>query len=621
MFRPTGIRRILLNLGYQMVLLGATAATAHGFGPLNPLIQRVPAPGQAINGAPRPMELRKLRFDSCNSIAILDDQVLFVDPERNRVMSLQDGALFRVAGTGGDGREIDPTSALRTEFAHPQSLLVLNDQSVLVVCRVGPPDGLPSSVVLRIRTRAAQGEATVSVFAGNGQAEGAFIPASARDTALGRLSGLAQERDGSVLLVDASHSQILRVRPAGTIEVAVMRAPDGVVRDPGSRHLNLLNHPTSIAVLADDSILVGCQGILGYVLRIRNNVTTLYARQQPGAEHPIPIGTPDAIGTLPDGSVWIADRPSNTDPHIYQIAPSGGVTLIAGPAPDQAWPGIDFHRNYVSGLSGDRMGSIRSLTPLPDGSLLLGTFHAGMYLLSPGDAHQRHLKRLAERGRAAVLAGDAEAFKVVERELAYLCVPSDRSFAAVNHAARDQGRLEPVQPADPGQGRPEAVPLPPVPRPLMNMVHGFAMRAGENIAEHPDEQLGEQLRAQLVLVELRQFRRDHLEPYLNGLLDQGKAAVLAGNAEALHRVEQAIADAGVAAERFYAAVDPDTNPQGMSGVPVAAAFSGLTRGVPEDDHVAESFLGRHIKRKLARVQVQLALMHLQIHRQEPGAGQ
>jgi hypothetical protein len=602
---------MLFNLSSRMLLLGASAASAHAFGQMNPLLQRVPVPGQVIGGAQRPAGLERLSFDGCNGMAILGGKLLFVDEQRNRVLCLQDGALSLFAGKGGTGQAIDPTSALQTEVARPQSLLVLKDQSVLVVCRVDPHGSEVRTVVLRIRTQVQQGEATVSVFAGSGQGGGDIVPASARDTPLGHVPSLAQERDGSVLLVDASRSQILRVRPSGTIEVAVKRVPEGVTRDPESHHLNVVNRPSSIAVAADDSILVCCKGHPGYVLRIQNNVTTLYAGEQPGAEYPIPIGFPDAIGTDADGTVWIVDRPVGADPHIYRIAPDRGIALIAGPAPDRAYPGVDFHRNYVSSLSNEQMGAIRSLTPLPDGSLLLGSTAWGMHILSPGDAYQRHLKELANQGKAAVLAGKVEAFSEVERALAYLCAPSNRSFAAVNHAAHDLGRLEPVQPAKPDQGRPEALPLKPVMRDLMPVLHGFA--AGN---------LGEQLRAQLVLMELRQYRRDHLEPYLRGLVEQGKAAVHAGNAEAYQRVEQAIADAGVSIERFYAAVAPAANPQGLpEGVPLIAVFSVLMRGPHEADRVAENALIRRNNQLLARAHVHLAQLLLHSHRQEHRVGQ
>ena len=150
---------------------------------------------------------------------------------------------------------------------------------------------------------------------------------------------------------------------------------------------------------------------------------------------------------------------------------------------------------FRPGLGDQDEEGFSCLTSLADGSVILGSASLGLQLLSPLDALQERLEQLVEQGKTAVQAGDLAGFRQVELELAYLCAPSVRSFAAVNHAAHDQGRLEARKPADPDHGRPQAVPLVPVIKDLMlRHVHGYAERS-----------LGELLRARLALRELRRY--------------------------------------------------------------------------------------------------------------------
>ena len=482
------LHRTLFTLTTWALLWAAAAPSAQAFSRLNALLSEVTAPGPQVDGLPGTPRTWPLAMSEDAMVGVLGDALLLADPERNRVLCLREGKITVFAGNGSEGAGIDPHSALRTALFRPNKLLVLADQSVLVCRGVSGANDAPGVQVLRIRTRVLPGQATVSLFAGNGRADGAIVPGPALAAPLGSLGGLAQERDGSVLLVQNERDQLLRIRPDGTLEVAAGTGAPGDHLDPRSGPLTQLAFPGSVAVLADDSILIADRGN-DRVLRLRDGAVTVYAGTGLDAEHPMPwLGGLGPLARHPDGSVWLVERPGFEDCRLLRLGPAG-VTLLGGQLPAQG--GLELDPRFVAGLSHQAPADLRLLTALPDGSMVLGSERDGLLLLSPDDALQHDLEHLVNQGRQAVQAGDGKALRKVELDLAYLCAPSRRSFAAVNHAAHDLDRLEAMKPA--GQG--QAVPLKPVIRDLMREVHGYAAH-----------RFGEALRAQLALKELRQFR-------------------------------------------------------------------------------------------------------------------
>ena len=490
MAKPARIRWIPFNLVCQAWLLGATVSSAQAFDRLNLLLSHVAAPGPSLDGVPGPPQPAPLAIHGASSVGVLGEALLFTDPVRHRVLSLRDDTVTVFAGTGEPGALIDPASALQTRLFKPGQLLVLEDQSVLVSRRVPSNAFQGGFQVLRIRTRPQPGQATVSVFAGNGQVHGPIVAGSALASPLGFIGAMAQERDGSVLLVEGFR-RILRVRPDATIEVVASSTGIGTSQlAPGPGLRIQLSHPCAVTALADASILVSDRGN-HQVLRIRSGAVTVQAGSGPGAEQPL-SGRPGAISAHPDGSVWLVEHAGFAAYRLLR-GTTTGVTLLGGNAPAQA--GLDLDPRFVPGLGDQDEEGFSCLTSLADGSVILGSASLGLQLLSPLDALQERLEQLVEQGKTAVQAGDLAGFRQVELELAYLCAPSVRSFAAVNHAAHDQGRLEARKPADPDHGRPQAVPLVPVIKDLMlRHVHGYAERS-----------LGELLRARLALRELRRY--------------------------------------------------------------------------------------------------------------------
>jgi len=471
----------LARAGVVLVIALGAAARGHAFGRLNVLLSWVPVPGPAVDGVPGPPRSQRLQYGAFAPVAVLGRSLLFADWLQHRILRLEDGVLTVFAGTGQPGIRINPDAPLQTRLGYPMSLLVLRDQSVLVSTR---DDNFSDDRVLRIRTRPQAGEATVSVFAGNGTGKRVIDPGSALATGLGRVASMAQERDGSVLLSDATTRRVLRVRPDRTVEVVAGTGVRGQDIHTASGPLTQLDYPRGLAVLEDDSILLADK-LANRVLRIRPGAVTVYAGAWSDPEHLIQLDAPIAIAVLPDRSVCLLEhRWHELTIRLLRFRPEG-VSLMAGPN----LGGVDLDPGYCPGLEAPSYGTAEWLLPLRDGSVVIGPVDRGLLLLSPADALQARLEALVDQGKAAVRAENLPAYRQAERDLAYLCAPGSRALRASNRAAHDLGRLEPS----------DLEPRLHLIADLVKVVQGYAGLGG-----------AERLRAQLALKELRKFKKDRL---------------------------------------------------------------------------------------------------------------
>jgi len=470
-----------------LIALGA-AARGHAFGRLNVLVCWVPVPGPVVDGVPGPPRSQRLQSGAFAPVAVLGRSLLFADRLQHRLLRLEDGVLTVFAGTGQPGIQINPDAPLQTALGYPTSLRVLRDQSVLVSTR---DDNFSDDRVLRIRTRPQAGEATVSVFAGNGMPavfagkgfqDGAIDPDSALGTALGRVTSMVQERDGSVLIADGIYHRVLRIRPDGTVGVAAGAGGYGGRIHPGSGPLTQLTVPVGLAVLDDDSILIA-DHYTHRVLRVRADAVTVYAGSEPGAEHPVELQLRGSMAVFPDRSVWLLENQVG-GMRVLRIRPEG-VSLMGGLDLGH----IPHDPGYCPGLADPSIGFAHSFLPLRDGSVVISSSQKGLLLLSPADALQARLEALVDQGKAAVRAEYLPAYRQAERDLAYLCAPGSRALRAINRAAHDLGRLEP----------PDREPRLHLVADLVKLVQHYAGPGGV-----------ERLRAQLALKELRKFKKDRL---------------------------------------------------------------------------------------------------------------
>jgi hypothetical protein len=474
-------------MGSRAVLLWGLASSAHGFGRVNVLVSRIPVPGPALQGLPGPTEYKKVDSYSTSSVAVLGNSILFTDPERNRILRLQEGRLTVFAGNGGNGEAIDPGSALHTQLCRPYALLVLRDGSVLVSRVVGLAAGHFAQVVLRIRPQPRDAEPTVSLFAGNGHSDNEFIQGPAVGIPLLGVSAMAEERDGSVLIADSLASRVVRVRPDGAAELLAGTGFRGTRIDPVSGPRTQLCNPFALAVLEDDSVLINDYHFSRHLLRIwPNQAVTVYAGQEPGAEHSLAADSIDAIISLPDRSVWLGAgfhvHGTRWNSVLLRVGPEG-VTLLAGAGPGPDGPALD--PQHVPGLMGAHEGGFsQSMVALRDGSAVIA-FDGKLLLVSPADPLQGRLESLVDAGNAAVRSGNLDGYRQAEQSLAGLCA-ANSGFRSINHAARDQGRLE----------------LPGL-DPRLHLIPDL----GQIVQRYAGNSPTERLRAQLALRELRKFKR------------------------------------------------------------------------------------------------------------------
>ena len=470
---------------FGVLLCCLPTSWAHAYDRVNVLVRHIPVFGPNVHGVPGPPNRYKRNsVETFSSPAVLGDSLLFTDSASNRVLRLRHGVISVFAGNGQAEGPLDPNSPTNSALNAPSSLLVLRDGSVLIAR--DPPAAMVGVDVVRIRTRPRQGEAIVSRFAGNGGLQGAIAPHSALDTEIAWVGGMAEERDGSVLVSDPRNNRVLRVHPNATVEVVAGTGIRGDHIDPAQGPRTQLFNPNGLAVLEDDSVLVADTGN-HRVLRVRPDSVTIFAGTAPEAEHPVPFDRPVALTVLPDQSVWLLEchlhEPSD---RLLRIT-GAEVGMLAGPAdgaiaadPDHGYPGLRI----------ETLPSSNMWTALRDGSVVIGSTSRGMLLLSPADALQALLEDLVHRGKAAVRIQNLAEYRRVELDLAYLSAPGQRALSAVNRAAYQQpSRLEP----------PDLQPRLHLIGDLVRIVRGYA-----------DSNGAERLRAQLALRELRKFKMERL---------------------------------------------------------------------------------------------------------------
>ena len=202
-------------------------------------------PGQAGEGTAPGLELQHVAAMAeapDGSVLVCDDwgsRVLRVDP---------DGTARVVAGTGIDGRRLDPSSGLLTQLSDPMAVAVREDASILIA-------DTDNHRVLQVWPD------RVAVLAG-------LAPDAVHPVALHAPSAIALLPDQSLWVLDQARpgeaQRLLRITPAGVSQLA---GPDteGLLQDPHGYQDRRLEASSIHRLLAlqDGSVLVGAeQGIL-----------------------------------------------------------------------------------------------------------------------------------------------------------------------------------------------------------------------------------------------------------------------------------------------------------------------------------------------------------------------
>jgi hypothetical protein len=171
----------------------------------------------------------------------------------------------------------------------------------------------------------------MSVFAGS-WVVGNHLNGSASAIQLSQPKGLLELPDGSVLIADTAHDQILRADPGGTLT----RYPSSGGHGAGPGDLQL-RRPEDLARLQDGTVLIADSGNHRVIaLALDGSTTVIFDAASPvdgkdHADYRIRAFTPTHLALLPDGSpqgsILVTDSLNH---QVFRIHPDGHITLPAG---------------------------------------------------------------------------------------------------------------------------------------------------------------------------------------------------------------------------------------------------------------------------------------------------
>ena len=199
------------------------------------------------------------------------------------------------------------------------------------------------------------------------------------DDQVGKPLGLALTNDGSVLIADSDHHQILRVGTDGKATVFAGTGESGTSGDGGPATEAALSFPSSVAIAPDGSVYVATegqvrvidpQGVIGPVPDAPDDLGVRHVAvlgdgtlALAGDDEVVGIGAggdlrplvkPGAIGLVgglavhPDGWLGVSDNEGQV---ILRVLPNGEVRRIAGRSDNAADPRTDGFPALESAIS------------------------------------------------------------------------------------------------------------------------------------------------------------------------------------------------------------------------------------------------------------------------------
>lgn len=181
-------------------------------------------------------------------------------------------------------------------------------------------------------------------------------------------NGLAEDRDGSLLITDVATHRLFRLRPgaaAGKLEWLAGSGFTGPLGDGGPATRARLNFPSDVAVAPDGSILLADSNHHRIRKIDRRGIIQTMAgtgrEGRSGDGGPALKGmfsNPQGIALGPDGTLYIADTFNH---RIRRVDPQGVLTTVAGTEAGLAGDGGPASRAQISLPMGVTLG--------PDGSI------------------------------------------------------------------------------------------------------------------------------------------------------------------------------------------------------------------------------------------------------------
>jgi hypothetical protein len=262
------------------------------------------------------------RFDMPAAVATLPDgSYLISDSENNRIRRVSPaGTITTVAGGTTRGTAGDGGPAVRAELARPEGVAATADGGYLIAdvlnhrIRRVSPTGVITTVA-----------GTTKGLAGDGGA------ATAAQLAYPR--GVAATADGGFLIADQGNNRIRKVSRNGVINTVAGSATWGLAGDGGPATAAKLDAPIGVAETRDGSILIADTGNSRIRKVAPNGVITTVAgtsEGQSGDGGPATAAQlrfPFRVEPTADGGFVISDTENG---RIRRVSPGGTITTLAG---------------------------------------------------------------------------------------------------------------------------------------------------------------------------------------------------------------------------------------------------------------------------------------------------
>ncbi len=245
----------------------------------------------------------------------------FTDSQRVRKISVSDGTVNTIAGTGQPGSSGDGGPAASAKLAEPIGL-AFDSAGNLYIADSG-----------NYRVRKVSTGGIITTFAGSGTFGSSGDGGQAIGAKLGAVYGLAVDSAGNVYIADEANNRIRKVAPNGIISTVAGSISPGFSGDNGPAASAQLNSPTGLAMDPTGNLYIAdfancrIRGISaqGNIATIAGNGGSYSGDAGPATSAQVYF--PQGLAVDATGSVFIADTRNN---RVRKISPDGAITTVAG---------------------------------------------------------------------------------------------------------------------------------------------------------------------------------------------------------------------------------------------------------------------------------------------------
>lgn len=273
--------------------------------------------------------------------------IYIVDSANNRIRMIAaqggvtgDGIISTFAGNGNAGSTGDGGKATSATLNRPYGIAIDSSDNVYV----GELQGF------RVRKITQQG--IITTVAGTGVQGYGGDGGQAINAQLGKVTSVAIDPNGNLLIADSSNNRVRRVTPAGVISTIAGNGSTGATGDGGLATNATITSPTGVAADARGNVYIA-SAPLGKVRKVDvTGLITLFAGAGPagysgdgGAATSATLNSPYSVATDAAGNVYISD----TNNSVIRKVTNGAISTIAGSgSPGYFGDGADATLAYLN---------------------------------------------------------------------------------------------------------------------------------------------------------------------------------------------------------------------------------------------------------------------------------